>query len=70
MKKYLTLVMIAAGSTAFATAASAECYNGHKTSMTTAENATPVPETKPAPTTASAETSIQTAQAPQDTATE
>ena len=70
MKKLLTIAVAAAGIAGFAASASAECFDGHKTSMTTAENATPVPETKPVPTTATAETTVQTAQAPQDTATE
>ncbi|MFN0264976.1 hypothetical protein ACKTEK_13985 [Tepidamorphus sp. 3E244] len=73
--KYLTTALAGLAMAGLATAASAECNWGHKTSMVTAENASPVPETKPGQQTATAETvaedaTLETAQAPQDTATE
>lgn len=72
MRKLLTLAILGTGIAGFAAAASAECSLGHKASLTTAQDATPVPETKPEPTqsAASGATSVQTAQAPQATATE
>ena len=76
MRKLLTLAILGTGIAGFAAAASAECSLGHKASLTTAQDATPVPETKPAPQqtatadTAADDTTLQTAQAPQATATE
>lgn len=74
MKRVLTLAIVAAGTAGFATASLAEGCNWHRSaSLEVADNATPVPEetvVEEAIAEATEEATIETAQAPAETATE